>query len=1129
MSLHVHSEYSSLDGWSTVDEIAERMLEIQCPFCGLTDHGVVAGHIDFDKAMRSRGLNPVFGCELYHGVNFDNSIKKNERDQAHLLALAMTDEGLKNLWRLTNVTADRDKFHHVGRVSCEDIVRFKEGIHFTSACPLGHVAKGLLKGDNTMLNWYLDELGDNFSLELTTYPGDAEWRDGDGEEDEVYTPQTVNELKVDAAQEKGVMITYGDDGHYARMDQYQEHDMYIAAQMRQSMYTPIEDRKMWHPPGALCIKDEATVREALHYLPDNVVDEAIINTWEIGCEADAHLPNADRPHMPVFIPADCPWLGGDEEGEPKALFEELVYLGIEERYERTEREEQAYAKARHEMDVLCEDGLEHYFLLAWDVIQFCKEQKISVGPGRGSSAGSIVAYALGITDVDPLHYDLYFERFWNKGRTDGFPDIDTDFAKSRRGEILDYLIKRIGIKEVCSIGTITRMKPVAVIEKLATACEIGHGEMEALKDIVKQTKDIEIHGHEQIGWSPEIEPGKVIYVNASTEMNPEGDRVGEEIDKWAADNEKRIKFVEMCEHACSRNSNYGIHASGIVVADIDLSDFAPAYLRGGKVEGIPATQFPMILIDALKLLKLDVLGLKTLDTLAEWDKLMEEKGVTTEWSGLDLQEHPKEMWDQMEEGFVSGIFQCETKSGRDLAERLKIRSVEDLGVLVALNRPGPQRDGVPNRYIARMEGRSEVTYPHPMLEDLLKPTYGLFVYQEQIIRFMSALGYSLGEADAVRKVLGKKHPEKLSEIFEGFNEWDKKGFLAVAMEKGFSKEIATEVWKGIEGFASYSFNKSHAIAYGIIAFRCLYAKYYGPQEFYIACIRTVSKDKRAELMPEYIKEARRAGFKVLPPDIRYSQGQVDVHEGNIYFGFGDIKGVATGGDYVAYLRDEEGFDISTPEAFEEMLEVFNDVESAKKKERELDGESVIGWKSPKSILNSAKLAAVHAVGAWDEIEGAAVDLKVKQAVEKELLSVILTDDTEEILAENAEVIEQCDDWDAAVLSWDDKEADEELHNDWIYEDTGDSIPMQKRYRDYRLPGIITSVKPTKVKASGKAMGIVTLEYGRHELQFACFSNKWPANKFMFKERNVGIFQIRQSPATDKSRAGYHFETGYLFH
>ena len=219
MSLHVHSEYSSLDGWSTVDEIAERMLEIKCPFCGLTDHGVVAGHIDFDKAMRSRGLNPVFGAELYHGIKFDGQIKKNERDQAHLIALAMTDEGLKNLWRLTNATSDREHFHHVGRVTCEDILKYKEGIIFTSACPLGLVPRGLLRDDNEMLNWYLDNLGDNFRIEITTYPGDSEWRDMDSEEDEIVTPQIINELLVDVAQERGIPITYGDDGHYARLDQ----------------------------------------------------------------------------------------------------------------------------------------------------------------------------------------------------------------------------------------------------------------------------------------------------------------------------------------------------------------------------------------------------------------------------------------------------------------------------------------------------------------------------------------------------------------------------------------------------------------------------------------------------------------------------------------------------------------------------------------------------------------------------------------------------------------------------------------------------------------------------------------------------------------------------------------------
>jgi DNA polymerase-3 subunit alpha len=1111
MSLHQHSCFSSLDGWSTVNEIANRTLEIGRSYSGLTDHGVVAGHLEFDKAMRKRGINPVFGAELYAGINFNN-LKKGERDQAHLIALAMTDEGLKNLWRLVNATADRDHFHHVGRVSQEDIVKYKEGIIFTSACPLGLVPKGLLRGDDTHLNWYLDNLGDNFRIEITTYPGDAEFKDMDSEgEEATVTPRLINELLITAADERGVPVTYGDDGHYAFPKDFEKHDMYLAAQTRQSIYTPVEERKMYHPPNAMCIKDEKMVREAFHYLPKKKVDEVIANTHAVGEAADAHLPTVDRPHLPVFIPTECPWIDSEDKRDATALFTDLVGEGIDRIYSGTEREEEAWTKATHEVEVLTEDGLEHYFLMAWDIMQFCKLEEINVGPGRGSSAGAIVAYALGITDVDPLYYDLYFERFWNKGRTDGFPDIDTDFAKSRRSEILDYLIARWGADRVCSIGSVTHMKPIAVIEKLATACEIDHGEVEQLKKIVKQTKDLEIHGHEQIGWNPEIEPDKVIYVNTSTEMNPEGDKVGKEIEQWIGDNEKRQKYVEMCEAACSRNSNYGVHASGIVVSDIDLAAYAPAYLRGGKAEGIPATMFPMKEIEKLKLVKEDVLGLKTLDTLAEWDKLMEEKGITTEWSGLDRQEHSEEMWKLLDEGFVAGIFQCETHAGKDLAERLKIRNVEDLGVLVALNRPGPSRAGVPNRYIARKEGRSEITYPHPLLEEILKPTFALFLYQEQIIRFMSELGYSLGDADAMRKILGKKQPEKLSEIFEGFNEWDKKGFLQVAMEKGFSKEVATEVWKDIEGFASYSFNKSHSIAYAIIAFRCLYAKFYGPQEWYIACIRTVDNAKRVDLTPQYIKEARRMGIKVLPPDIRYSKAEVDVHDGHIYFGFGDIKGVGTGGEYLVKLRDENRFDISTPEILEEMLVCLNDMELAHKKEAIAEDNPLPSdWKSPKQLLNEKKLSLVHAVGAWNDLEGATIDLKTQQKCELELLNVILTDNTEEILEQHQEEIEKCDSWDDAVLAWEDKETDEE-----------------QTHQDYRLPAIITGIKPTKVKASGNAMGIVTMEYGRHELTFACFSNKWVANKFLFKPHNVGIFTIRQSAPTDKRSSGYHFEQGRL--
>jgi DNA polymerase III subunit alpha len=1051
----------------------------------------------------------LHNCEIYHGINFTN-LKGQERDQSHLIALAMTDEGLKNLWRLVNSTARPEKFHQVGRVSCEDIIRYKEGIIFTSACPLGLVPKGLLKSDTTWLNWYLDNLGDNFRLEITTYPGDAQWGDMDSDlTDTVVTPQIINELIVNAAQERGVLLTYGDDGHYAFPSDFERHDMYLASQTKQSIYTPLEERKMYHPPNAVCIKDLDMVHEALHYLPEEVVNEAIDNTMDIGNKADAHLPNVERPHMPVFIPSECPWVPWAEKVSATDLFVTLVEKGISQRYTGSEREAEAWTKAAHEMEVLIEDGLEHYFLMAWDVVQFCELEGIKMGPGRGSSAGSIVAYALGITDVDPLHYELYFERFWNKGRTDGFPDIDSDFARARRPKIREYLIDRWGEDRVCSIGTIARMKPIEAIQQLAKACEIDFTEEGEIKKIVKETHQLEIHGHEQIGWNPEIEPGKVIYVKND---------VGEKIDEWVGDNPIRSTFINMCEHACSRNSNYGIHPSGIVVADIPLADYAPAYLRGGKAEGIPATLFPMKDIEKLLLLKLDVLGLKTLDALDEWDKQMAESGVKVEWSGLDREEHPEEMWDLLEEGFVAGIFQIETRGGKALTEKIKPRSVHDLGILVSLIRPGPDE----KEYIARKEGRKEIVYQHPILEPILENTYGMFIYQEQIIRFMSDLGYNLNDADAMRKILGKKQPEKLSDIFEGFNEWDQNGFLKVAMEKGFTEEIATKVWADISEFASYSFNKSHSIAYGIIAFRCLYAKYYGSQQWYIACIRTVENSKRAEHTPQYIKEARRMGIEVLPPDVRFSQHQVAVHDDSIYFGFGDIKGVGSGGEQFVHMRDNVGLNITSPDVFLSDLNKHNEVFLAEKKQALKDGEPFpTSMKSPKQLLNEKKVQLIYDVGGWDAL-GGAVDLKTKQKFEEELLSVVLTDNAQEVLKEHTDEIEHCDEWDDILIPW----AEKESEYDWTFDD-GEEIPISKRFIQYKIPGIITSVKPTKVKSSGARMGIVTMEYGRHELTFACFSNRWKGSNFLFKPRSVGIFTIYHSAPNDKYGEGYHFESGHL--
>jgi DNA polymerase III subunit alpha len=1108
LSLHVHSEFSSLDGWSTVDEIGDRMLDIGCPFCGLTDHGVVAGHIAFDKAMRKRGLNPVFGAELYHGVNFSENLKA--RDQAHLIALAMTDEGLRNLWRLVNATAVEDKFYHVGRVSNEDIVKYKEGIIFTSACPLGLVPQGLLREDTSMLNWYLNELGDNFRIELTTYPGDVQWSDTDSDGNQV-TPRLINEMLVEVAQERGIPLTYGDDGHYARPDQFEQHDTYIAAQTGQTIFTPIDERKQYHPPGAVCIKDLDMVQENLGYLSEDVIAEAITNTWEIGEKADAHLPGIDRPHMPVFIPSDSPYWDGDDDAT--SVFIDLVEQGIERIYGGTEREAEAWERAIHEMGVLIEDGLENYFLMAWDVMQFCDEVDINRGPGRGSSAGCIVAYALGITDVDPLHYDLYFERFWNQGRADGFPDIDSDFARSRRGEIREYLIKRWGEKRVCSIGTIIRMKPLATIGRFVKTYGISFGEEAEIKKIVKRTHDIDIHGTEQIGWNPELEPGKVIYVNHD---------VGEEIEEWIGDNERRRNFIGFCERACSRNSTYGVHPSGIVVSNIDLDDYAPAYLRGKKESRVAATLFPMKLIDYLKLLKLDVLGLKTLDTLAAWQEQMVEKGINIDWSGMDRDEYPDEMWDLLTDGYVAGIFQIETTEGKEITKKVKPRSVEDLGIIVALNNPGPSRSGVPDKFAARREGKEEVSYAHPLLEEILKPTYGLFVYQEQIIRFMGALGYSLNDADAMRKILGKKQPEKLGALFKGEGEWEGKGFLVTALEKGLTQEAIEHLWKEWEAFASYSFNKSHSIAYGILAFRGLVAKYYAPEEFYMACIRTVKQQDKADLMPQYIREAKRMGIEVQAPDIRYSKEKVSVHDGTIYFGFSDVTSVASSGVHIEELRDQ-GLDTSDPDRFLADLEAINDKFLAEKKAAAKEGKPYPkDMKSPKQKVNSAKIQALYDAGAWDAMGVRQISLADKQQLETKFLGVILTDNSLEILAANQDAIEECDSYDAAVTPWEDKES----LFDWTDND-GDEIPDNKRFIEYRLPGTINNIRLTRVKASGAGMGIVTIEYEDKELTFACFSKKWKNLKFLFKPRNTGIFTIRHTAPNDRRGEGYHLEEGFV--
>jgi DNA polymerase-3 subunit alpha len=1129
--LHNHSDRSALDGFSTPEEIARRAEEIGAPAIALTDHGVVSGHLDFAKALTKRGIKPIFGCELYHGTKWTD-FKGRERDQAHLIALAYTDEGLRNLWRLVDATAHPDKFRYVGRNSWDDIERYREGIIFTSACALGMVPQALLRGDTTPLDRYLEILGpDHFLLEVSTYPGDWDFRDSG--EDEPVNTRTINELIVEVGLERGCEFIYGDDGHYAFPDQWEYHDAYLACSTKQTIYTPVEERTMYHPPGAVCIKDGDTVREALSYLPDQVVDNAIENSLRIAESCDVSLPDVRR-HLPVFVPSDCPWLeesvGYDPEATGAEVFISLVERGIVRRYGE-DAPDYVWDRAIREMEVFLEDEshLYDYFLLAWDVCEYCDHAGIERGPGRGSSAGCIVAYALGITDVDPLHYGLIFERFWNPGRAEGFPDIDSDFEKSRRREVREYLAERWGKDRVRSIGTVGRMKPKATIDRIWYGCDVTWNEKEELKGIVGETPDIDILGHEAIGWDPEIEPGKVIYVQNA---------VGQKIEEWVAKQPSKRqpilrKFIDFLRHICNRVENYGIHASGLVISDTDTPPELPCYLRGPKDDRVPATLFAMDDVDKRFFIKLDVLGLRTLDTLADWKRQMAERhGIDIKWSGLDLQDHPDEMWDLLADGYAAGIFQIESGYPKKLAEEFKPRSVEDLSIILALNRPGPIRSGAPDSFIVRRRGEEDDKFDGrkiPLLAEILEPTYGWFLYQEQVIAYFTALGYNLSDADAVRKILGKKKPEQWLALFTGEGEWAGKSYIEMAAKAGLGDLSGTQaanwdgrdvedehgkplfpkvtedawvIWRSIVNFAKYSFNKSHTVAYAVIAFRCLFAKYYGDAEWYTSCIRTVPKDKRAERMPLYINEARRKGIEVLPPDIALSNSDVSIADDAIVFGLGDVKGVSSSGDYVVRLRNEMGVDISTPEklfdAIEELNKNFLKDKKAAAKEGKPYDKSV---KSPKQSLQANKIKALFDAGAWDNLGERELPLSEKQAYEKELLEVILTDNTDKAFENAFEEVAECDTYEDALESY-----------------AGvDTV--------WRLPGVVTNVRETKTREAQKAMGIVTIEYQDKELTFAVFPDRWRKTKFLWKERTPGIFTIAHTWNSKRNESGYHFKDG----
>ncbi len=885
LPVHNHSEYSALDGYSHPVEIAERIESLGLPGAFLTDHGTVAGWTSFSEAMTwknkkkgiKRDLFVGYGMEAYQArygrlerqaPGSETKFKKGE-DAFHLILLAASPEGYRNLLRLSDESY-RTGMYYDPRVDTELLRKYHEGIVATSACFSGIVAKEIREG-GSMDNFseLLDIFGDDFLLEIHTYESEDQ--------------EMINHALVSLAQERGVRMVYANDAHYATPDDWEYHEALLCAQYgewlggkkRYNNYTD-EDGVPLHNPNCLYIMGEDDVRERLSYLPKKVVDEAI-GTSDWLMERCSFEMEKSHLHLPKYKSVEH---GVKDENDSILLLEELVANGVEAKYGSPQDRPDAWERAEFELEAIIGAGLQDYFLIVWDFVNWTVDHGHFVGPGRGSAGGSIIAYALGITTIDPLRFNLQFERFWNPGRADGLPDIDIDFERDNREQTIDYVRNKYGQDRVLRIGNHSYMRPRMAVNRAASVmCESPPYIWTArVKKIIESTID----AGQQPGWTEMME------------------MVGEELEEFR---EEEPAIFQVAEHLEGRIGGYATHASAIVISDIDLQDQLPARVTSDDEKNrVLCTQVEMREVEKLGFPKFDLLGIRNLDTIMKAAMLSGEFGEDTPenrrkvvkfFHDLDVDSLPDPYWEQIDNGHTLGFFQIEeSPSPRRIGKTMKPRNIEDLALIVALNRPGPLRGGVVDRYLARRVGDEDPSFADPILRDILEVSYGDFIFQEQVIAYFREIGYSLSDADHIRKILGKKLTEEMQAEFPTYMK-----FATEFMTAGKAEQI----WEAIEDFSKYSFNKAHAVGYAIILAWCMYAKWKWPLEFIMANIETDPKR-----VSQWLNEARRIDVNVLPPDINLSEEVISRYGDNIIYGLRDIKGL--GPKHAEWVVENRPFD-----------------------------------------------------------------------------------------------------------------------------------------------------------------------------------------------------------------------------
>ncbi len=1077
--LHIHSEFSLLDGANRIKDLPKRAKELGMDSIAITDHGVMYGAIDFYKACKAEGVKPIIGCEVYVAPRSRFDKEPNiDNKYNHLILLAKNNEGYKNLSKLVSI-GFVDGYYYKPRIDLEVLEKYSEGLICLSACLAGAVNQALLNGQNEKAEevalWHKRVFGDDYYIEIQN----------NGIQEQVL----ANQKLVALARKLDIPLVATNDAHYLRREDAYNHEVLLCIQTGKRMS---DMDRMRFETDELYVKSPEEMIEYFKAFPD-----AIENTVKIAdkCNVDFEfghtiLPNYDVP----------------EEFETHYdYFKKLCDDGIKKRYGENPSEE-VLKRAEYELGVIKKMGYVDYFLIVWDFIHYAKTHNIPVGPGRGSGAGSIIAYAIEITDIDPIKYGLLFERFLNPERI-SMPDFDVDFCYEHRQDVIDYVSRKYGHDHVSQIITFGTMSARMVIRDVARVLDVPYSEADTLAKMIPN----ELH----------------ITIKKALEQNRELK------EKYETDESvKNLLNIAMALEGMPRQAS--THACGIVITKDPVDTYVPLYVRDNQI----STQYIMTTLEELGLLKMDFLGLRTLTVIQDTiDLVKQNRGIDVQFDKEMADPKVYKLW---QEGKSCGIFQFESQGMTNFMKELKPDCLEDLIAGVSLYRPGPM-DQIP-RYVKGKLNPGHNEYTHPRLEPILNVTYGCMVYQEQVMQIVRDLaGYSLGRADLVRRAMGKKKLDVMAKEREVFinGQVDEEGNIIVpgCVRNGIDAKSADKIFDEMAEFAKYAFNKSHAACYAVVAYRTAYLKAYYPAEFMAATLNSFLGN--LDKIPQYIDECKTLGIEILKPEINKSYTKFTVENGKIRFGLGSIKNVGTvpvnnivkernaNGEYKNFadfcerIADEavnkkcveslikagafDEFEQTRSTLLASFEAIIDTIQSGKKKG--FQGQVTmfdLGSEEEKEQLNEIKYT-------YDEKE----ELPNKEllSLEKEMLGIYISGHPLEKLREQIEAQTNINTIDIRAI-------EEQMSSS--AQDEAELIMTRQsgktKYKDgqnVKYAGIITSIKKKYTK-NNKIMAFVTIEdlYGMAEI--IVFENAYIKSGKSLVEENIVMVDGRLSIREDDS-------------